>query len=223
MAKSKSKSSNDKSKSSSDKSKSKDSDAKSKDKKDKTEKVDTKKRNISIGILVALAVGLIIYAIYCFEAHKNNWFPFLSYKPNPPTESVIPTATDPDFNPTTQYTDTMGRLRAAGYTPNDGDDDRAALSAPNVEATLANNCYWFCQGVLQLDSSVLADKDNKPQVGTKLQDFSHTSGPKPVGDIESTRTGVQRQKMLKPADDVKSPWGCDCDGMDYSKPVRDQS
>lgn len=218
MAKSKSKSGNDKSKST----KSKGNE--SKDKKNKpTEKVDSKKRNISIGILVALAIGLIIYAIYCFEAHKNNWFPFINYKPNPPSESVIPTATT-DFDPNTEYTDTMGRLQAAGYTPNVGDDDREALAAPNVQASLANNCYWYCQGVLQLPDSQtpLADRKTKPQVGTKLTDFSGDK-PKPVGDIESSRTGVKRQEILKPANDTKSKWGCDCDGMDYSNPVTELS
>jgi hypothetical protein len=56
-------------------------------------------RTAAIVIFVVLALFLVIYTIYVFEAFKNNWIPFGKWDPTKdqlPLDAIIPRATTSD-------------------------------------------------------------------------------------------------------------------------------
>lgn len=62
----------------------------------------------AVTIFIILGVVLIIYVIYCFEAYKNNWFPFQLFVQEVPDNAVRPLG---DVTPVDS--DTLNRIQAS--------------------------------------------------------------------------------------------------------------
>lgn len=78
-------------------------------------------------LLVGLAVILIIYTFYLFEAYKNSWFPFIVYEINVPTNAVQVTGSTIDISP----------------------DERDILETI-ADNTAAANCCYYCSAQIKL-------------------------------------------------------------------------
>lgn len=55
-----------------------------------TKDIDHSHKHITIIAFVILAVLIVCYVIYCFEAYRNGWFPFSQYVLNVPDNAVQP-------------------------------------------------------------------------------------------------------------------------------------